>query len=625
MSPARRRRAPPAPPPRSRSGRRVPRMLAGRYVVSRRVGVGGMADVYLANDTQLHRDVALKILHPQYADDEGFVERFRREAQAAAKLQHPNIVQIYDWGREGDFNFIVMEYVDGLSLKDYLAEEGPLEIADATRIARDVLAALAYAHRSGLVHRDIKPGNILLGDENKVQVTDFGIARAEAASTMTQSGTILGTAYYLSPEQAQGQPLDGRSDIYSLGIVLYEMLSGRRPFEGDSPVSIAYKHVREVPRPPSVYRADIPRPLEAIVMNALAKKPEDRYSSAALMGRDLEAFGQGREVTATLKIPSPEDSTQVIRRVGMIERQAARRPGWLVALASLLLAGGLALGTWSLVTLLSTVVGRVDVPKLVERTPDQANRLLRTAGLEPFFQEGEFSDTVAQGLVTRQDPPPGRSLAHGSQVKYWVSLGRAIVSVPNIVGYSVNDAAGVLSRTGLQVGARTGQFSPSPFGTVLAQNPRAGQQVRKGDAVDVTYSQGQQKAIVPDVIGQQEADAAAILANAGFRVNRIREPNDQQPAGRVFDQDPKPQAEAPPGSVVDIFVSTGPQSFAMPDERGKSEDDARADLESKGLNVDSRQVFTADPNQRGRVVDQDPAPGTTVNKGDTVTIYVGSA
>jgi serine/threonine-protein kinase len=442
---------------------------------------------------------------------------------------------------------------------------------------------------------------------------------------MTQTGTILGTAYYLSPEQAQGQPLDGRSDIYSLGIVLFEMLTGRRPFEGDSPVSIAYKHVREAARPPSVYRPDIPRPLEAIVMNSLAKKPEDRYSSAALMGRDLEAFGQGKAVTATLKIPSPEDSTQVIRRVGVLERQATRRPGWLVALALLLLTGGLALGAWSLVTLLSTVVGRVDVPKLAQRTPDQANRLLRTAGLEPFFQEGEFSDSVQQGLVTRQDPPSGRSVAHGSQVKYWVSLGRAIVSVPNVKGFSVSDAQSVLSRAGLQLGQRTGQFSTSPFGTVLDQNPRPNQQVRKGDAVDVTYSQGQQKAIVPDVIAQQEADAAAILANAGFRVNRIHEANDQQPAGHVFDQDPKPQTEAPPGSVVDIFISTGPQSFAMPDERGKSESDARTELEAMGLSVQTRQVFTADPTQRGRVLDQDPQPGTTVNKGDNVTIYVGSA
>jgi eukaryotic-like serine/threonine-protein kinase len=606
-----------------RSPRRVPQVLARRYEVVRRVGVGGMADVYLAEDTQLGREVALKILHPQYAGDASFVERFRREALAAAKLQHPNIVQIYDSGQEGDFNFIVMEYVEGRSLKDYLSNEGPLDIPEATHIAREVLTALAFAHRSGLVHRDIKPGNILMSSDGKVQVTDFGIARAEAGSTMTQTGTILGTAYYLSPEQAQGHPLDGRSDIYSLGVVLYEMLTGRRPFEGDSPVSIAYKHVREVPRPPSNYRQDLPRPLEAIMMTSLAKRPEDRYSSAALMRRDLEAFTQGREVTATMKVPAVEDSTQVLRTVGMMERQAARRPGWLVALALALLAGGLALGAWSLVTLLSTVVGRVDTPKVVEREPDQANRLIRAAGLEPAFQEGEFSDTVAEGLVTRQEPPAHRNVAKGSQVKYWVSIGKEIVSVPNVVGKPLEEAARDLDGVGLHLGRKIGEFSDKDVGIVLDQNPNPGREARKGDKVDVTVSQGQEKAIVPDVVGQQEADAVGILANAGFRVNRIREPNSTVARGRVFDQDPKGQAEAAPGSVVDIFISQGPESFAMPDVRGETEAEARNELESEDLQVRVVREFAVSDSDRGRVIDQDPTPGTTVNRGQTVTITVG--
>ncbi len=614
--------------PAGRSGRRVPQMLARRYEIIRRVGVGGMADVYLAEDTQLGREVALKILHPQYAGDDSFVERFRREALSAAKLQHPNIVQIYDSGRDADFNFIVMEYVEGQSLKDYLTEEGPLEIGDACRIAREVLTALAYAHRTGLVHRDIKPGNILLSRDGKVQVTDFGIARAEAGSTMTQTGTILGTAYYLSPEQAQGLPLDGRSDIYSLGVVLYEMLTGRRPFEGDSPVSIAYKHVREMPKAPKAYRDDIPRPLEAIVLTALTKKPEDRYSSAALMRRDLEAFGQGREVTATIKgVPAvAEDSTQVIRSVGILDRQAARRPGWLVALALALLAGGLALGAWSLVTLFSTVVGRVDVPKITSKQPESANKALLAAGLQPSFQTQEFSDTVPAGLVTRQDPPAGRSIAKGSQVKYWVSNGREIVTVPNIVGKSINDAATALEQAGLSVGNKTGAFSDKDApGTVLQQNPDAGRQARKGDSVDVTVSQGQQKAVVPDVVGQAEADAAATLANAGFRVARIREAHPGVEKGVVFDQDPKANSQAPSGSVVNIFISQGSDQFSMPDERGKTADEAKADLEALGLNVQETPQFTFDSSQYGNVVDQNPEPGVSVSRGDTVTIYVGSS
>ncbi|MEX0875720.1 MAG: Stk1 family PASTA domain-containing Ser/Thr kinase [Actinomycetota bacterium] len=614
----------PRKPPARRTGRRVPQVLAKRYELVRRVGVGGMADVYLAEDTQLGREVALKILHAQYAGDESFVERFRREAMSAAKLQHPNIVQIYDSGAEGDFNFIVMEYVEGKSLKDHLAEEGQLETVDACRIAREVLAALAYAHRTGLVHRDIKPGNILISDEGKVQVTDFGIARAEAGSTMTQTGTILGTAYYLSPEQAQGLPLDGRSDIYSLGIVLYEMLTGRRPFEGDSPVSIAYKHVREMPRPPSNHREDLPRPLEAIVLNALAKRPEDRYSSAALMGRDLEAFGQGKAVTATMKVPTVDDGTQVIRKVGPIQRQAVRRPGWLVALALLLLAGGLAVGAWSLVTLFDTVVGRVDVPRVAEREPDEANRLIRAAGLEPAFQRQEFSQSVADGLITRQEPPAGRSVARGSQVKYWVSKGRPIVTVPNIVGKTLQEASQQLQELGLTIGERTQAFSEEELGTVLEQDPNPGREVRSGDRVDVTISQGQEKGIVPNVIGQDEADASAILANAGFRVNRIREPHPTAAQGTVFDQDPPAEGEAPPGSVVDIFVSEGPESFAMPGVIGDDESVARNELESRGLVVQVVNQFTADETERGTVIDQDPSEGTIVDRGDTVEIIVGT-
>jgi beta-lactam-binding protein with PASTA domain/predicted Ser/Thr protein kinase len=611
-------------PPARRTGRRVPQVLAKRYEIVRRVGVGGMADVYLAEDTQLGREVAIKILHPQYAGDDSFVERFRREAMSAAKLQHPNIVQIYDSGKDGDFNFIVMEYVEGKSLKDHLADEGPLEIGDATRIARDVLAALAYAHRTGLVHRDIKPGNILLSEEGKVQVTDFGIARAEAGSTMTQTGTILGTAYYLSPEQAQGLPLDGRSDIYSLGVVLYETLTGRRPFEGDSPVSIAYKHVREMARPPSHHREDIPRPLEAIVLNSLAKRPEDRYSSAALMARDLEAFTQGKAVTATMKVPTVDDGTQVIRKVGPIQRQAVRRPGWLVALALLLLAAGLALGAWSLVTLFDTVVGRVDVPRITERQPDEANRLIRSAGLEPAFQTQEFSQAVEDGLITRQEPPAGRSVARGSQVKYWVSKGRPIVTVPNIVGKSLQDATSALRELGLTIGERTQAFSDKEVGTVLDQDPNPGREVRSGDRVDVSISQGEERAIVPDVVGQDEADASAILANAGFRVNRIREPHPTAERGTVFDQDPSGEGEAAPGSVVDIFISEGPEQFAMPDVRTDLEADAVNELESRGLEVRVVRQFTADPSERGTVISQSPSPGTTVNRGDEVEITVGS-
>ncbi len=604
---------------------KVPTLLADRYEVVRRVGTGGMADVYLARDTQLGRQVALKILHSRYAGDQSFVDRFRREAHAAANLQHPNIVQIYDWGREDDYHFIVMEFVEGSALKDLIAAEAPLDPRQAVEIAGKVLAALAYAHRSGLVHRDVKPGNIMLGIDGKVHVTDFGIARAASGDTMTQTGTILGTAYYLSPEQAQGLPLDGRSDLYSLGIVLYEMLTGKRPFEGDTPVAIAYKHVREQPRPPSHHRPGIPSGLEAIILTALTKRPEDRYSSAAQMRRDLEAFLEGGKVTAAVPTPQTSDDTQVIRSVGPLERVAARRPGWLVALALALLAGGLALGTWSLITLLRPTLGGAEVPSVVRRTPTQAERLLRQVGLEPSFQGDEPSDTIAAGLVTRQLPDRGHRAQRGSSVRYWVSSGKPFVEIPSLTGRSINDARRVLSQFGLELGERTDVFDPSPPGTVTGQNPRAGEEVRSGTPIDLTVSRGPETATVPDVVGQSEADATAILANQGFRVARIEDFNDEFPQGHVFDQDPDAGETRESGSTVTIFVSRGPQTFAMPDVRGMTEAQAVDELEDRGLNVQviRRQTFRAD--ERGVVIDQNPLPGRTVRRGQTVQITVGAA
>lgn len=601
---------------------RIPELLADRYEVVRRVGTGGMADVYLARDTQLERQVALKILHSQYATDQSFIDRFRREAHAAANLQHPNVVQIYDWGREDDYHFIVMEFIEGRVLKDVIASEAPMEPREATRIAGDVLAALSYAHRAGLVHRDVKPGNVLLDTEtDDVHVTDFGIARASTGDTMTQTGTILGTAYYLSPEQAQGLPLDARSDLYSLGVVLYEMVSGRRPFEGDSPVAIAYKHVREQPPPPSRYAEDIPPALEAIILTALQKRPEDRYSSATQMRRDLEAFAAGRDVTATMPAPVASDDTQVLRQVGPIERAARRRPGWLVALALALLAGGLALGTWSLINLLRPAVGSVEVPTVVQRNPDQAQRILRARNLEPSFEGNEPSDTVAAGLITRQLPEPGNRIAGGSAVRYWVSSGPAFVEVPNLTGRHINDASRILQNEGLELGERLQVFDESDPGTVLNQNPRTGQEVRSGTAIDVTVSQGPETGAVPDVVGLNEADASTALANAGFRIARFFEFNDDFEEGIVFGQDPQPGAAVESGSVVQIFISEGPRSFPMPDVVGDTEEDAIAELQDWDLSVRSSEDFSPGCNP-GDVVRTNPQPGRTVTRGQTVQIFV---
>jgi serine/threonine-protein kinase len=341
------------------------------------------------------------------------------------------------------------------------------------------------------------------------------------------------------------------------------------------------------------------------------------------MRRDLEAFAEGKAVTATVKVAVPEDSTQVIRSVGVLERQAFKRPGWLVALALALLAGGLIVGTWSLVTLMRTVVGRVDVPRVVGKEPDQANRLLRAAGLDPSFQQGEFSIEVTEGKVTRQEPPSGRSVARGSLVRFWVSRGRPVVEVPEVIGETLEKAAARLREAGLTVGKRIGQFSTEKAGIVLEQNPTAGRELRSGDSVDLTVSQGEEKAVIPNVIGTDYPNAVEILANAGFRPHRITEPHPTAPQGEVFDQDPKPNSEAAPGSLVDVFVSEGPESFSMPDVVGLTEQDATDELESRGLTVRIVREVVFDESQRGRVIDQNPSAGTTVKRGDSVEITVG--
>jgi serine/threonine-protein kinase len=601
----------------------LPRVLADRYQIVRRVGTGGMADVYLARDTLLGRQVALKILHPQFASDESFVERFRREARAAANLQHPNAVSIYDWGQQDGHHFMVMEYVEGRSLKDVIAAEAPLEARRASAVAFQVLLALEYAHRSGLVHRDIKPGNILLTSSGDARVTDFGIVRASDGDTMTQTGTILGTAYYLSPEQAQGLPVDARSDVYSLGVVLYEMVTGARPFEGPSPVAIAYKHVRSEPPRPSSVRPDIPVAAESIILRSLAKRPDDRYQSAAAMREDIQAFLEGRQVTAVLPSPTQSlDDTQVIRVPGQARRGAARRPGWLLALALALLAGGLTLGTISIVNLLSPAIGRAEVPSLTGKTPGDAELLLRQRGLDPSYQGNEASDTVVEGRVTRQRPDPRLRVAKGSAVRYWVSSGLAVVSVPDLRGISFAEARRRLDALDLTVGVRTDVFDQSPPETVLGQNPRANSPVRKATPIDLTVSKGPETGSVPEVIGNNEADAATILANQGFRVERYEGFSDSYPPGYVFDQDPKGGTPAVKGSAVKIYIVTGARTFEMPNVIGQTEAAASAQLQQAGLVVQVEHVFAAQA-QRGRVVNQDPTPGRPVKRGDNVTIFVG--
>ncbi len=483
-------------------------VLNGRYELHRRVGRGGMAEVYLARDRLLDRLVAIKILFPEFATDPSFVARFRREAQAAANLNHPNIVGVYDWGKERGTYYIVMEFVDGQTVSEILRHEGPIEPKRAAGIAADVAAALGFAHRKGVVHRDVKPGNVLITKTGEVKVADFGIARAKTASSeenLTQTGSVMGTATYFSPEQAQGKPVDARSDLYSLGVVLYEMASGKPPFSADSPVAIAYKHVQE-PIPSLAERVPgIPRDYEAITLRALSKDPDDRYADGAAMRADLLRFREGKPIAAVNVVPTgparpPSPPTPPTGNptvpppiVPVAEEPERKKTGWFFVIILLL--------------------------------------LVVLAGLLFAFgqQLGVFEEQTKQ------------------------------VAVPDVVDLDQVAAKKRIEDVGLKVDT-SDQESDKPEGTVLSQNPTGGEKVDKGSTVILTVSVGIGNATLPNVEGRTESEAREILKAAGFdNVGPpVLEESEAQEPGRVLRTVPTPDQQYPKDTLITLFLARPP-------------------------------------------------------------------
>lgn len=606
----------------------------GRYKVLGRVGAGGMAEVYRARDELLGRDVALKLLSERFSRDRAFVERFRREAQSAANLNHPNIVSLYDYGSENDeAYFIVMEFIDGRSVAEILRAEGPLLSERAAEITADVAKALGRAHDAGIVHRDIKPGNIMLSSTGQTKVTDFGIARAiggDEAQTMTQTGMVIGTAAYLSPEQAQGDAVDARSDLYSLGVVLYEMLTGRAPFSGDTPLSIAYKHVREQPQPPSRVNPDVPAALDAIVLKALSKNRDNRYATAQQMQADLERFLSGQPVRATPVLSDattiaapPATGTAVIRETAYADDEPEKsRAGWwaLSALGILLLFGLLA---WLLFSnLIGDEVPQVEVPRVVGMQVEDARDEIEDAGLDAEVVRRASDEEI--GEVFRQRPGPGDEVDEGDSVTLFVSTGPAETTVPDLTGLTVEEARAELRAVDLRLGDQT-EASSDTFepGQVIDQDPGPDEEVPEGTRVDVTVSTGEELATVPSVINSTEDSAVDELEAAGFVADVVEAPNADVEPGIVFAQDPGAGEQAAPGSVVVITVSTGPEEQPMPNVTGDEADDAEALLESDyGLQVTQVEEPCADAIPPGSVCRQEPDPGTPVAPGDSATLYV---
>jgi beta-lactam-binding protein with PASTA domain/tRNA A-37 threonylcarbamoyl transferase component Bud32 len=546
-------------------------LLGGRYLVESELGRGGMATVFKGTDTVLGRPVAVKVLSPQYSGDANFVTRFRREAQAAASLNHPNLVSVYDTGTDDGVHFIVMEFVEAKTLADYLAGGGRIMPERSIEIAEAVCDALSVAHAHGIIHRDIKPANIMITSKGDVKVTDFGIARViSGADTLAQTAAVLGTASYLSPEQAQSQPVDQRSDIYSLGVALYEMVTGRPPFSGDSPVMVASKHVLEQPTPPSKLNADVSPELEAVIMKAMAKNPDNRYQDADEMRADLERARLGQGVQATPLLPESA-RTQRIAPAGpptavlppAAPEDGGRRRWWIPALIILLILAVLGVGLYLLASsLLSTNTTSVTVPDVRGFTQDAATRTLRDAGFEvtPEFQVTANQADV--GDVIKQSPDPGTLLDKGETVTITVGKAPKQVPVPNVVGMTEDEAKTAITDAGLKVGVVSPEPDSAPAGQVIDQNPSADQTVDKGSTVDLVVSAGPTNVTVPDVVCESLGKAESDLNKAGFQVVTSEETqfNVECPKnGRVAAQDPPGNSSAPSGSTVTLIQSTDVQ------------------------------------------------------------------
>jgi serine/threonine-protein kinase len=558
-----------------------PHRIGGRYELGELLGRGGMAEVRKGTDVRLGRTVAVKRLRTDLASDQTFQARFRREAQSAASLNHPAIVSVYDTGEEVTEEaghpvaqpYIVMEHVAGRTLRDILREGRKILPERALEITSGVLSALDYSHRAGIIHRDIKPGNVMLTPSGDVKVMDFGIARAvsDAQSTMTQTAAVVGTAQYLSPEQARGETVDSRSDVYSTGCLLYELLTGRPPFVGDSPVAVAYQHVREVAPPPSALDEDLAPEIDAIVMKALSKNLNERYQSAAAMKADIDRYLAGKPVQApavaaddaTAFIPagaaamgaaygSPTAVTPVVPGQDE-EPDRKRRTGPLVLLSLLiaLLIGGAVYAGLQLFS--GPDIQQVSVPHVVGKTKPQAERLIHDAGLEVGNVTEENSDDVPKGRVISQDPASTQTIDEGSTVDFVVSLGHADVSIPDVIGDNRETASAQLQDLGLKVRMK-GRTDDATKDDVIATNPEVGRSVPFGSTVTLIYSTGPRK--IPNVVGKPEAQARRILEKAGFKVDTLPDGSSEEPKGTVTAQSPKAGQPQPSGTTVTILVST---------------------------------------------------------------------
>ncbi|MFE6152693.1 Stk1 family PASTA domain-containing Ser/Thr kinase [Streptomyces sp. NPDC057889] len=634
-----------------------PRRLGGRYELGQVLGRGGMAEVYLAHDTRLGRTVAVKTLRADLARDPSFQARFRREAQSAASLNHPAIVAVYDTGEDyidgTSIPYIVMEYVDGSTLRELLHSGRKLLPERAMEMTIGILQALEYSHRAGIVHRDIKPANVMLTRTGQVKVMDFGIARAmgDSGMTMTQTSAVIGTAQYLSPEQAKGEQVDARSDLYSTGCLLYELLTVRPPFVGDSPVAVAYQHVREEPQPPSVFDSEITPEMDAIVLKALTKDPDYRYQSADEMRADIEACLDGQPVGATAAMGAvgygghPDDQqtamlhpqngggqTSMLPPVnpddggyGYDDRPDRRRQSQgksrtstilLVLAGILVLVGAILIGKW-----FSDGSGNnapFAAPKFVGKTVPDAKLAADNTHLKLDASKKEPCDKFPKGQICSQSPAAGTDVKKGDTITVSVSTGAPKVAVPDVRGLDFTEAESQLNDKGFEVVKETKESSQTPD-VVISQDPSGGTEKQKGSTITLTVAKEKKLSDVPDVSNKTCDEAKAQLAANDLKGTCTEEENASVDPGKVFSQSLPAGTQAEPGSTVTLKVAKAAQQITVPgDIAGKKLKDVQKQLTDLGLVPALAPGSSNDPN--ATVVTSQPGPNSPVNKGDTVTL-----
>ncbi|MET8993709.1 Stk1 family PASTA domain-containing Ser/Thr kinase [Amycolatopsis sp. Hca4] len=639
----------------------TPRLLSNRYELGETLGYGGMSEVHHGHDVRLGREVAIKILRADLARDPQFQERFRREAQNAAALNHPAIVAVYDTGEAntefGPLPYIVMEYVEGRTLRDIVKTEGPMSQKRAMEVMADVCAALDFSHRHGIVHRDVKPANVMITKNGAVKVMDFGIARAmhDGQSAMTQTAAVIGTAQYLSPEQARGESVDARSDVYAAGCVLYELITGEPPFTGDSPVAVAYQHVREDPNPPSSVNPAVAPELDAVVLKALAKGPANRYQSAAEMRSDLVRTLSGQRPVAPM-VMSEDERTQVMnadrRQPQRYDEYSEpddedpkakrRRRTILAAIAAVFVLGAVLLIMWLAGSFKSNEGGTVAIPDVTHQTVPQARETLKSKGFDGTIEQKQVTCGVPPtdgnpecgqddiNKVIKSDPSPGVSVATNTKITLYVGVAPGKASVPDLANKTREQAEQALIDAKLTLDPNVGETEvadPNQIGLVQTQNPSPSTQVDQGSSVRITVGKSKQLKTVTDFTGKPYSQAKSALEGAGWKTKKVEAPSDSVPKDSVITQNPN-GGQLAVGELITLTVSTGPTTptstqIEMPQLVGMPVEEAQQKLQSMGWTGQLNQQSDRGSRQpEGTITKQSVKAGTTISNNQPISVSV---